>query len=137
MELWQCLALSVKAPSNRASFSFSGTRYEDGSCRRFPQNWPRPMASRRSNSGMRSTRDFPIARYGRNTDLAAIMANKWPGDYHNIKARLPAWNLFFNIAGYKTITLITTIVIGCKDTLIKKNHIIVFKPTFFIKIINS
>lgn len=36
-----------------------------------------------------------------NCDLAAIMTKKWPDDYHNIKALLPTWVLFFNIAGYK------------------------------------
>jgi hypothetical protein len=33
-----------------------------------------------------------------NTDLAAIMAEKWPGDYQTIKDTLPSWILFFNIA---------------------------------------
>jgi FAD/FMN-containing dehydrogenase len=35
------------------------------------------------------------------SNLAAIMAKKWPGDYHDIKALLPTWILFYNIAGYK------------------------------------
>ena len=35
------------------------------------------------------------------SNLAAIMAEKWPDDYHTIKAKLPVWILFFNIAGYK------------------------------------
>jgi FAD/FMN-containing dehydrogenase len=35
------------------------------------------------------------------SDLAAIMAKKWPDDYHNIKDTLPTWVLFFNIVGYK------------------------------------
>ena len=35
------------------------------------------------------------------SDLAAIMAKKWPDDYHNIKAQLPTWVLFLNIVGYK------------------------------------
>jgi FAD/FMN-containing dehydrogenase len=35
-----------------------------------------------------------------NTNLAAIMAKKWPGDYQDIKDSLPPWVLFFNLAGY-------------------------------------
>jgi FAD/FMN-containing dehydrogenase len=35
-----------------------------------------------------------------NTNLAAIMAKKWPGDYQTIKDSLPPWVLFFNLAGY-------------------------------------
>jgi FAD/FMN-containing dehydrogenase len=35
-----------------------------------------------------------------NTNLANILAKKLPDDYHAIKRRLPAWILFFNIAGY-------------------------------------
>jgi FAD/FMN-containing dehydrogenase len=35
-----------------------------------------------------------------NTNLAAIMAQKWPGDYPDLKASLPPWVLFFNVAGY-------------------------------------
>lgn len=35
------------------------------------------------------------------SDLATIMAKKWPDDYHSIKAQLPAWVLFFTIVGYK------------------------------------
>jgi hypothetical protein len=35
------------------------------------------------------------------SDLAAIMAKKWPGDYHDIKALLPTWILFYSIVGYK------------------------------------
>jgi FAD/FMN-containing dehydrogenase len=38
-----------------------------------------------------------------NTSLAAIMAKKWPRDYENLKNSLPAWNLFYNIAGYETL----------------------------------
>jgi FAD/FMN-containing dehydrogenase len=36
-----------------------------------------------------------------NANLAAIMAKRWPGDYQKIKNSLPAWILFFNIAGYE------------------------------------
>ncbi len=36
-----------------------------------------------------------------NTNLAAIMAKKWPGDYRNLKDALPAWTLFYNVAGYE------------------------------------
>jgi FAD/FMN-containing dehydrogenase len=36
-----------------------------------------------------------------NIDLAAIFARKWPGDYQNIKAGLPAWTLFYVVAGYE------------------------------------
>ena len=34
------------------------------------------------------------------TNLAAIMAKKWPSDYQYIKDTLPPWVVFFNIAGY-------------------------------------
>jgi FAD/FMN-containing dehydrogenase len=36
-----------------------------------------------------------------NSNLAAIMARKWPDDYRNIKDTLPPWVLFFNIVGYE------------------------------------
>jgi FAD/FMN-containing dehydrogenase len=36
-----------------------------------------------------------------NTNLAAIMAKKWPGDYQNLKDALPAWVLFYTVAGYE------------------------------------
>lgn len=35
-----------------------------------------------------------------NTNLAAIMAKKWPGDYKEIRDSLPPWILFYNLAGY-------------------------------------
>ena len=35
------------------------------------------------------------------TNLAAIMAKKWPKDYQSIKDALPAWILFYNLAGYE------------------------------------
>jgi len=35
-----------------------------------------------------------------NTNLAAIMARKFPGEYQAIKDTLPPWILFFNVAGY-------------------------------------
>jgi FAD/FMN-containing dehydrogenase len=34
-------------------------------------------------------------------NLAAIIAKKWPGDYLSIKDTLPAWILFYNLAGYE------------------------------------
>jgi FAD/FMN-containing dehydrogenase len=34
-------------------------------------------------------------------NLAAIMAKKWPDDYKEIKESLPAWILFYNLAGYE------------------------------------
>jgi hypothetical protein len=34
------------------------------------------------------------------TNLAAIFARKWPGDYQNLKNTLPPWVLFYNLAGY-------------------------------------
>jgi len=34
------------------------------------------------------------------TILAAIMAEKWPGDYQGLKDSLPPWVLFYNVAGY-------------------------------------
>jgi len=34
------------------------------------------------------------------SNLAAIMAKKWPGDYQDLKDSLPPWVLFFNVAGY-------------------------------------
>ena len=36
-----------------------------------------------------------------NSNVAAIMAMKWPDDYLNMKSTLPPWVLFFNIAGYE------------------------------------
>ena len=36
-----------------------------------------------------------------NTNLAAIFAKKWPEDYQNLKDSLPAWTLFYNVAGYE------------------------------------
>ncbi len=36
-----------------------------------------------------------------NTNLAAIMAKKWPGDYQSLKDGLPAWVLFYTVAGYE------------------------------------
>jgi FAD/FMN-containing dehydrogenase len=36
-----------------------------------------------------------------NTNLAAIMAKKWPGDYQNLKNTLPSWILFYTVAGYE------------------------------------
>jgi FAD/FMN-containing dehydrogenase len=35
-----------------------------------------------------------------NTNLAAMLNKTWPIDYQAVKAKLPAWILFFNIAGY-------------------------------------
>jgi FAD/FMN-containing dehydrogenase len=37
-----------------------------------------------------------------NVNLAAIFARKWPGDYQSIKAGLPAWTLFYVVAGYES-----------------------------------
>jgi FAD/FMN-containing dehydrogenase len=34
------------------------------------------------------------------TNLAAIMTKKWPGDFRKIKDSLPPWILFYNLAGY-------------------------------------
>ncbi len=36
-----------------------------------------------------------------NTNLAAIFAKKWPDDYQNLKDALPAWILFYTVAGYE------------------------------------
>jgi len=36
-----------------------------------------------------------------NTNLAAIMAKKWPGDYQNLRDSLPPWVLFYTVAGYE------------------------------------
>jgi len=36
-----------------------------------------------------------------NTDLAAIFAKKWPADYQMLKSSLPAWTLFYVVAGYE------------------------------------
>jgi hypothetical protein len=33
-------------------------------------------------------------------ELAAMMAKKWPDEYKEIKESLPAWILFYNLAGY-------------------------------------
>ncbi|HSW58343.1 MAG TPA: FAD-binding oxidoreductase [Dehalococcoidales bacterium] len=35
------------------------------------------------------------------TNLAAILARKWPGDFRDIKNSLPPWILFYNLAGYE------------------------------------
>ena len=35
------------------------------------------------------------------TNISAIFAEKWPSDYHNLKAALPTWILFYNVAGYE------------------------------------
>jgi len=34
------------------------------------------------------------------TNLASILAKKWPNDYQAIKDSLPTWVLFYNVAGY-------------------------------------
>jgi FAD/FMN-containing dehydrogenase len=36
-----------------------------------------------------------------NTNLAAIFAKKHPTDYQSLKDNLPAWTLFYNLAGYE------------------------------------
>ncbi len=36
-----------------------------------------------------------------NTNLAAIFAKRYPIDYQNLKDNLPAWTLFYNLAGYE------------------------------------
>ena len=36
-------------------------------------------------------------------DLAAIFAKKFPKDYLNLKANLPAWTLFYVVAGYEVL----------------------------------
>jgi len=36
-----------------------------------------------------------------NTSLAAIFAKKWPKEYQNLKDTLPAWTLFYTVAGYE------------------------------------
>jgi hypothetical protein len=36
-----------------------------------------------------------------NNNLAAIFAKKWPADYQDLKACLPAWTLFYTVAGYE------------------------------------
>jgi FAD/FMN-containing dehydrogenase len=36
-----------------------------------------------------------------NTNLAAIFAKKWPKDYQALKDAMPAWILFYNVAGYE------------------------------------
>lgn len=38
-----------------------------------------------------------------NTNLAAIFADKWPADYHDIKSGLPTWSLFYVVAGYEVL----------------------------------
>jgi len=35
------------------------------------------------------------------SNLAAIIAKKWPGDYQDLKDSLPTWVLFYNLAGYE------------------------------------
>jgi hypothetical protein len=36
-----------------------------------------------------------------NVSLAAIFARKWPRDFQSLKASIPAWTLFYNLAGYE------------------------------------
>jgi FAD/FMN-containing dehydrogenase len=36
-----------------------------------------------------------------NTNLAAIFAKKWPKDFQSLKDKLPAWILFYTVAGYE------------------------------------
>jgi FAD/FMN-containing dehydrogenase len=36
-----------------------------------------------------------------NTDLAAIFAKKWPGDYQHLRNAMPAFTLFYTVAGYE------------------------------------
>ena len=36
-----------------------------------------------------------------NTNMAAIFAKKWPEDYKKLKAKIPAWTLFYVLAGYE------------------------------------
>ncbi len=36
-----------------------------------------------------------------NTNLAAIFTKKWPRGYQNLKDSLPAWTLFYTVAGYE------------------------------------
>ena len=38
-----------------------------------------------------------------NADLAAIFAKKFPKDYLNLKSSLPAWTLFYVVAGYAVL----------------------------------
>jgi FAD/FMN-containing dehydrogenase len=35
------------------------------------------------------------------TNMAAIFAKKWPEDYQSLKDTLPAWTLFYTVAGYE------------------------------------
>lgn len=35
------------------------------------------------------------------TDLAAMFAQEWPGDFERLRADLPAWTLFYTLAGYE------------------------------------
>jgi hypothetical protein len=51
------------------------------------------------------------------TDLAAIMAEKWPADYLNLKDYLPRWILFYNVAGYHYYPeeRVSTQIQGIKD----------------------
>ncbi|MBN1189635.1 MAG: FAD-binding oxidoreductase [Dehalococcoidales bacterium] len=35
------------------------------------------------------------------TNMAAIFARNWPGEYQSLKDKLPAWNLFYTVAGYE------------------------------------
>jgi FAD/FMN-containing dehydrogenase len=36
-----------------------------------------------------------------NTALASMFAREWPTDYRNLKDTLPAWTLFYTVAGYE------------------------------------
>jgi len=35
------------------------------------------------------------------SNMAAILARRWPDDYRELKALVPPWTLFFNIVGYE------------------------------------
>jgi FAD/FMN-containing dehydrogenase len=35
------------------------------------------------------------------TDLAAMFAQEWPGDFYRLRGELPAWTLFYTTAGYE------------------------------------
>jgi FAD/FMN-containing dehydrogenase len=60
-----------------------------------------------------------------NTDLAAMMAKKWPADYQDIKDSLPRFILFYTVAGYhyspeeRVSTQIKAITDICKQVAVE------------------
>lgn len=50
------------------------------------------------------------------TDLAAMFAEDWPADYERLRKALPAWTLFYVVAGYDYFPE-ERVAVNCKDIL--------------------